>query len=71
MDLDACRRLQALARARKTSVADLIREALRAKIPLPEPEKPPIVEAILAMRLELPKWDQLREEVDRGHAGAS
>ncbi len=43
------RRLQALACERRTSVADLIRSAVRETHLAPRAEKGPIVEAILAM----------------------
>ncbi len=71
MEPEEFRRLQALARERRTSVANLIRSAVRDTYLAPQPEKPPIVDAILAMQLELPDWEHLREELDRGHAGLS
>jgi predicted aminopeptidase len=71
MEPEEFRRLQALARRRKTSVAHLIREAVRETYLAAEPQKRPIVEAILAMRLALPDWESVREELDRGHAGLS
>lgn len=71
MEPEEFRRLQALARKRRTSVANLIRSAVREAYLAPQPEKRPIVEAILDMRLTLPDWTHLREELDRGHAGLS
>lgn len=71
MEPEEFRRLQALARKRKTSVANLIRSAVRDAYLVPQPDKPLIVDAILAMGLELPDWDHLRDELDRGHAGLS
>ena len=71
MEPEEFRLLQVLARKRRTSVANLIRSAVRETYLAPHPDKPPIVEAILAMRLELPDWAHLREELDRGHAGLS
>ena len=71
MEPEEFRRLQALARTRRTSVANLIRSAVRETYFVPQPDKPPIVDAILAMRLDLPDWGQLREELDREHAGLS
>ncbi len=71
MEPDEFRRLQALARERRTSVANLIRSAVRDTYLAPQTAKPPIVDAILTMQLELPDWEHLREELDRGHAGLS
>lgn len=71
MEPEEFRRLQALARERRTSVANLIRSAVRDTYLAPQTAKPPIVDAILAMQLELPDWEHLREELDRGHAGLS
>lgn len=71
MEPEEFRRLQSLARKRKTSVANLIRCAVRETYFVPTPERRPIVDAILRMGLSLPDWDHLREELDRGHAGLS
>lgn len=71
MEPEEFRRLQALARKRRTSVANLIRSAVRDTYLSPQPEKRPIVEAILAMQLLIPDWERVREELDRGHAGLS
>ena len=69
MEPEEFRRLQSLARKRKTSVANLIRAAVRETYLAPQPERQPIVDAILRMRLTMPDWKELREELDRGHAG--
>jgi len=71
MEPEEFRRLQSLARKRKTSVANLIRAAIRETYLAPQSERRPIVEAILRMRLTVPDWKELREELDRGHAGLS
>ena len=71
MEPEEFRRLRSLARKRKTSVANLIRSAIRKPYLAPLPERRPIVEAILGMRLTLPDWERVREELDRGHAGLS
>jgi hypothetical protein len=69
MEPDEFRRLQALARKRKTSVADLIRQAVREAYLRPQPDRGPIVDAILGMRIAMPDWASLRDDVERGHAG--
>jgi len=67
MEPEEFRRLQALARERRTSVANLIRSAVREAYLAPQAEKGPIVEGILAMRLSIPDWKQARKEIERGH----
>jgi len=69
MEPEEFRRLQALARERKTSVANLIRSAVRDAYLAPVAERGPIVEAILAMRLSMPDWERAHKEIERGHAG--
>ena len=69
MEPEEYRRLRAIARERKTSVSSLIREAVRETFLAPEVEKGTVVEAILSMRLPIPDWDEVRDELDRGHAG--
>ena len=71
MEPEEFRRLQSIARKRKTSVANLIRSAVRETYLAPQPERRPIVDAILRMRLSVPDWKDVREELDRGHAGLS
>jgi len=71
MEPDEYRRLQSLARKRKTSVARLIRSAIRETYRAPQPERRPIVEAILEMKLAVPDWNDLRAELERGHADLS
>ena len=71
MEPEEFRRLQSLARQRKTSVANLIRSAVRETYLAPQPERRPIVDAILRMQLSVPDWNDVRDELDRGHAGLS
>ena len=70
MDPDEFRKLQALARRRKTSVAELIRRAVRASYLQSPVDRKPLVESILA--LKLPKIDWKTAKKDMGaHAGLS
>jgi predicted transcriptional regulator len=69
MEPSEFRRLQALARKRKTSVADLIRQAVREAYLRPQPDRGAIVDAILGMRIAMPDWASLKDDVERGHAG--
>ena len=68
MEPQEFRRLQAVARRRKTSVAELIRSAVREAYLAPQPERGPIVEAILGMGLPGMGWKRARKEVEAGHA---
>ena len=61
------RRLKTLARERKTSVAALIRSAVREAYLSPTADREPIVEAIAAMRL--PAIDWRRAKNDEARAG--
>jgi predicted DNA-binding ribbon-helix-helix protein len=71
MDPAEYRRLQAIARKRKVSVADLIRSAVREVYLEPAPNREAIVEAILAMRLPKLDWDSVRSEIEEMHADLS
>ncbi len=62
------RRLQAAARARKTSVAQLIRSAVREKYLAPEPDKAALVEAIVGMRLPAVDWKRARRQIEEARA---
>ena len=64
------RRLQALARERKTSVAALIRSAVRQIYLSPTAEPEPIVEAIAAMGLPAIDWRHAKSEIS-GSGGSS
>jgi len=68
MDPEEFRRLRAVARKRKTSVAELIRSAVRETYLAPTPERGPIVEAILRMRLPRMDWKRVRREIESAHA---
>jgi hypothetical protein len=69
MDPDEFRRLRAVARKRKTSVAELIRSAVR-KVYLEEQlDRRPFVEAILSMKLPEINWKRAKKEIEAGHAG--
>jgi hypothetical protein len=71
MDPDEFRRLRALAERRKSSVGELIRAAVREAYLAPQPERQPIVDAILQMRLPKMNWKKLKKEIEAGHAGLS
>lgn len=62
------RKLQAAARRRRTSVAELIRSAVRDTYLSPGPDRRPIVEAILAMGLPSVDWKRAKKEIEAGHA---
>ncbi len=69
MDPDEFRRLRILARQKKTSVAELIREAVRTTYLNPPPaERRSIVEAIVQMRLPGMSWRKVRKEIEDSHA---
>jgi len=62
------RKLQEVARRRRTSVAELIRSAVREVYLAPGPERRPVVEAILAMALPRIDWKRAKKEIEDGHA---
>ena len=62
-------RLETLAGQRGISVSDLIREAVRDRFtPLTE-QRRRAVEAICRIRIPLPKWDVLEDEIAEAHGG--
>jgi hypothetical protein len=69
MDPEEFRLLKNEARRRKTSVAELIRSAVRDAYLAPKPDRGPIVDAILAMRLSRIDWKRAVKEIEAGHAG--
>ena len=71
MDPEEFRQLRALARRRKTSVAQLIRSAVREAYLMPPPDPKPIVEAILKMKLPRISWQKAKKEIEAAHAGVS
>ena len=69
MDPDEFRRLRTLARQKKTSVAELIRDAVRATyLNPPREERTSIVEAIVRMKLPGMSWKKVRKEIEDSHA---
>jgi hypothetical protein len=68
MEPEEYRRLQAVARRRKTSVAHLIRSAVREAYLAPRPERTPIVEEILRLRLPRMEWKRVRKEIEAARA---
>ncbi len=72
MDPEEFRQLRALARRNHTSVAELIRTAVRATYLRPRTaDRAPIVEAILRMKLPGMSWKGARKEIEAGHASLS
>jgi len=69
MDPGEFRRLRALARRKKTSVAELIRTAVRTVYLTPPPDRKAIVQDILKMNLPSMDWKKVRQEIEAGHAG--
>ncbi len=69
MDPDEFRRLRALARRKKTSVAELIRAAVRTVYLSPPRDRKAIVQDILKMNLPSMDWKKVRKEIEAGHAG--
>lgn len=68
MEPDEYKRLRALAKQKRTSVAGLIRSAVRQTYFAPRQDSTPIVEAILQMRLPPIGWDRAKKEIEKGHA---
>jgi hypothetical protein len=67
MEPEDFKRLKAEARRRGSSVAELIRSAVRQAYFTPAPEKGPIVKAILDMKLPARDWRLAKREIERGH----
>ena len=68
MEPEEFKRLQAEARRRKTSMASLIRAAVRETYLSREVDRRPIVEAILHMDLPPMEWKRVRKEIEASHA---
>jgi hypothetical protein len=71
MDPNEFRQLRALARRRKTSVAELIRSALRESYLKAPADRKPIVEAILNLKLPNIDWRRAKKEIEAAHARLS
>ncbi len=69
MDPDELKRLKRVARQKKTSVAELIRSAVRENYLVAQPDRASIVEAILQMRLPRISWKKAKKEIEAAHAG--
>ncbi len=69
MDPEEFRRLRALARRKKTSVAELIRAAVRRAYLQAPPDRRAIVQEIVQMKLPTIEWKKVRKEIEAGHAG--
>jgi hypothetical protein len=71
MDPDEFKQLRALARRRKTSVAELIRCAVRQAYLRAPADRRPLVEAILDLNLPRIEWKKAKKEIEAAHAGLS
>ena len=72
MDPEEFRRLRALARRKKTSIAELIRTAVREKYLTPaQPDRKALVASIVSMNLGDMDWEKARTEIEDSHAGLS
>jgi len=71
MDPDEFRQLRALARRRKTSVAGLIRCAVRGAYLKAPADRKPLLEAILDLKLPKIDWKKAKKEIRAAHAGLS
>jgi hypothetical protein len=71
MDPEEFRQLRALAKRRKTSVAELIRRAVRESYLKVPADRRPVVEAILNLHLPSIDWRQAKKEIEAAHDGIS
>jgi uncharacterized membrane protein len=72
IDDERYQRLASAARARKTSVATVVREAIDAALPVDLERKRAALEEVLAAELvPLPDVDELKAELDEIRAGAA
>ena len=71
MDPEEFRKLRALARRKKTSVAELIRCAVRESYLKAPADRRLIVDSILALKLPNVDWRKAKKEIEAAHAGLS
>ena len=69
MDPEEFRQLRALARRRKTSVAELIRCAVQESYLKPPADRKALVEAILDLKLPSIGWTSAKKGIEAAHAG--
>jgi len=69
MEPEEFRRLRQLARENRTSVAELIRSAVRTTYLTRQSDRKAIVESILQVRLPTTPWKKARKEIEAAHAG--
>jgi hypothetical protein len=67
MDTEEYKRLEAEARRRGCSVGELVRLAVRQTYLMPNPEKGPIVDALLGMNLPRMDWKRAKKDIESGH----
>ena len=71
MDPDEFKQLRVLARRTKTSVAELIRRAVRQTYLRAPADRRPVVEAILDLHLPPIDWKKAKKEIEAAHASLS
>lgn len=71
MDPREFRRLRRVAQRKRTSVAELIRSAVRQVYFSRPPKRRATVEAILGMRLPGVDWRSAKKAIESGHARSS
>jgi hypothetical protein len=70
IDAEEFRLLRALARRRKTSVAELIRYAVREFYLKAPADRESLVKAILGFKLPNINWKKAKKEIETAHVGA-
>ena len=71
MEPEEFRKLRALARRKKTSVAELIRRAVRESYLKAPEDRKLLVDSILALKLPNIDWRKAKKEIEAAHAGLS
>jgi hypothetical protein len=69
MDPEEFRKLRALARRKKTSVAELIRCAVRESYLKAPEDRKLLVDSILALKLPVIDWRKAKKDIEAAHAG--
>ena len=67
MEPEEYERLERIARARHSSVGELIRAAIRAQYLQAPPDRTAIVERIASMNLPSGDWADLKHEIEAGY----
>jgi hypothetical protein len=69
MEPSEFKELQALARRRRTSVASLVRDAVRSTYLTPKPDREAAGRSILEAELPLISWKDAKAEIEAAHDG--